>query len=337
MEYCIAIKNKQNPHLKCTRRAKPNCKYCGYHFKNPILFKESYKKLPKLEDVDALQLKLTLKENKISYDKDDSPRNLYNKLSNYFDLINKELKSIIWLQKKLKEKLTNIKKMCVNDIDFYTLEELEDIPPIYFIYINENDKIYGFDIRSLDMYFKNTNISKIINPYVNIKFTSISLKKIKDKLLYMYNNKKIKSIKEEILTDKQKFNQYVFDIFSTYDELGYIIQLDWFHNLSLFQLKRLYKEAEDIWNYRANITLEDKSKITNNGLAFEISPNIIMKIPMSKYRELQLILLNEFKRLSREGISLADRKLGALWMLTAFVEVSPTVSYSYSWLNQHNI
>lgn len=337
MAYCIAIKNKNSPHIKCPRKAKPNCQFCGYHLKNPILFKEPYKELPKLDGIDPVKVKLTLTENSIYFKYNDTPRTLYNKLSNYFDHKDSYIKSIVLIQKRFKERHLNLKNRCINDKDFYSLDDIKEIPDIYFVYINENSFFYGFDIRSMDIYLKNTHSSKVINPYTNTKFTEDSIKKIKDKLEYLYKNNKLKSLKEEILTNKQKFNQFIFEVFRIYDDLGYIIQIEWFKKLSLFQLKRLYKEAEDIWNFRANLSLETKKKIAKDGIAFEISPNIIMKYPISKYKELQLIILKEFKRMVTEGETEAERKLGGMWMLTAFVEISPIVANAYPWLNQHNI
>ena len=40
-------------------------------------------------------------------------------------------------------------------------------------------------------------------------------------------------------------------IFHRIDLLGNYTDVNWFLDLNIYQLKTLYREAEDIWNYRA--------------------------------------------------------------------------------------
>ena len=43
-------------------------------------------------------------------------------------------------------------------------------------------------------------------------------------------------------------------IYSYIEQSGYTCQIEWFTNLSIRRLKKLYKQLEDIWNYRSQLS-----------------------------------------------------------------------------------
>ena len=110
------------------------------------------------------------------------------------------------------------------------------------------------------------------------------------------------------------------DIFYRINMLDNYTDPEWFKNLNFMQLLTLYVKAEDIWNYRSNMSIESKKKIVKNGIAFNIQPHMLKNV--KNYMKLQNILLDEFMRLITEGIDRDERKLGAILILTALVEVS---------------
>ena len=62
-------------------------------------------------------------------------------------------------------------------------------------------------------------------------------------------------------------------IFQRIDILGNYTDVNWFLELNLYQLKTLYKEAEDIWKYRAqHLNAEIKRKHSPNNDAFKRKP-----------------------------------------------------------------
>ena len=91
---------------------------------------------------------------------------------------------------------------------------------------------------------------------------------------------------------------------------------------------------EDIWNYRAQLTNEQKLGIVHNGKLFTIPVLTINRMKRHKDGELRNILLTEFNRAVTEGSNEANRKLGAILILTGFAEVSQDVMDSYPWLSQ---
>ena len=82
-------------------------------------------------------------------------------------------------------------------------------------------------------------------------------------------------------------------IFHRIDILGNYTDVNWFLDLNLYQLKTLYKEAEDIWNYRAqHLTAEIKRKHIPNNDAFKLKPYKINA--MTNKLQIQNIILDEF-------------------------------------------
>ena len=258
----------------------------------------------------------------------------------------KNVNKIIKIQKTfksfLKKKINNFKKYtlddCINKEDFLTFENLCDIDKKYlFIYKDDKDgKIYGFDIRSLIEFFNGTK--KYYNPYNNNLFTKKTKKYMVDFYYHLKNN-----LKTDIYITKTKISdQYlyirdkaisVFQIMNV--ELNNYVDVNWFLNLNKFQLRKLYKNAEDIWNYRAqHLTKEIKKKHIPNLNAFKMSVHEFYKI--SNINQMRKIILNEFYKFITEGETIEECKTGAMWMLTALVEVSPEACNAMPWLLQLN-
>ena len=104
-------------------------------------------------------------------------------------------------------------------------------------------------------------------------------------------------------------------------------------NLNNYKLKKLYQAAEDIWNYRAqHLDMETKKKHIPNNDAFQMK--VVDFYRLIDRVEMQTIILNEFHKFITEGITIDERKTGAMWMLTALVEVSVDACNAMPWLLQ---
>ena len=147
----------------------------------------------------------------------------------------------------------------------------------------------------------------------------------------------LEEYKDDIeLTEEQKFNQRVLDIFQKINKLGHYSHLEWFTNLSSKKLKVWYKEAEDIFNYRAQLSNSDKKKIVPDGKAFKTRVSDVYKIPDYNKKKLQLLVLNEIENLISSGISESDKYTGSLYVLTAFTIVSTQAAIALPWLCQYD-
>ena len=226
------------------------------------------------------------------------------------------------------------RNISVNDSDFYTCDNINDIPDDYFFSYKDDDNfIYSYDIRS----FRELIYNKSLNPYTNCE--------IPDRILDLFNQRikqmailkiNIEEYKDEIeLTEEQKFNQKVLEIFQKINKLGHYSHLEWFTGLSSKRLKIWYKEAEDIFNYRAQLSELDKKKIVPNGKAFKMRVSDFYKIPDLNKKKLQLLVLNEIDLLISSGISDSDKYTGSLYVLTAFTIVSSQAAIALPWLCQY--
>ena len=221
---------------------------------------------------------------------------------------------------------------CVNIEDFYTCENICNIPDDYFFSYKENKFIYSYDIRS----FMNLLKHNCNNPYSNIPITENSILMFNLRIKQMSRfGIQIETYKDVVeLTDEQQFNLKVVDVFQKMNGLGHYTNTEWFTKLSCRRLKKWYKEAEDIFNFRVNLTEEEKKKIIPDGNSFNMRVMDVYNIHDTFKRKIQYIILNEIDRFISLGESHNDRYTGSLYMLTAFTMVSSEVANALPWLCQ---
>lgn len=209
-----------------------------------------------------------------------------------------------------------------NPEDFATLESIYDIPPQYYIQYKEGDFIYGFDYRSLNSLFENSN-GKVQNPFSLQDFDMDQLNPVLLKICRSLEKKNMKQVYDTPeLNEEQKFTQLLVKVFQTFDLLGQYTDTAWFSSLDLNQLKALYKSAENMFNYRAELPPQMKKKIVKTGVAFNKLLSDLPYLQEKHKRFLQEEILNEFYRFATEGIDDETKKLGTNLMLTSLVEVS---------------
>ena len=62
-------------------------------------------------------------------------------------------------------------------------------------------------------------------------------------------NKKSLELTKPHLTEEQKIRQYAIDVFHKFDSLDNYTDFRWFLNLTIHDLRNLWRKAEDVWNY----------------------------------------------------------------------------------------
>lgn len=213
---------------------------------------------------------------------------------------------------------------CINKVDFYTQELLEHIPSPYFIaLIDDSGKRYGFDLRSLNTMFK--TCKDRVNPFTITPFTPAMCFKANKTIAWCVRNKYSLKLEEDPMTEDQKFKSYALTVFQKINLLGNYADEDWILNLNHEGLRKLYISAEDVWNYRTQMPHTEKCKIVLDGAGFkEVSR--VKNMPPAEKRELTTMILTEFDRFVSEGINEECKKLGAMLMLTALTEVSPSAA-----------
>jgi len=136
------------------------------------------------------------------------------------------------------------------------------------------------------------------------------------------------------LNDEQKFQQFVVRVFQKMDMLGQYTDVNWLINMELINLKKFYRSANDMFEYRAQLSEEVKRMITVDGRMFR---NLIDSVHL--YREkhkrtLQSEILKEMERIIDEGQDKEYKTLGVNLLLTVFTEYSPEAAIALPHLVQ---
>jgi hypothetical protein len=208
--------------------------------------------------------------------------------------------------------------ICNNEEDFYTYDSKYDIESkFYFSYKDLHGKSWCFDIRSLKRLI-DMNYS---NPYT-MEDIPLSIKiKVDQYLDYLKKHNIDVRFNNTVITDRNILvKQKLVDLFSQIEYSGYSCDINWILDLTINKIKKLYKELEDIWNYRAGLSTNIKKRIAPpDGRMFVM--------PVSDYYncntllELQEILLHELSKVLRSTNN-SDMNLGFMYIIIGLSLVS---------------
>jgi hypothetical protein len=210
------------------------------------------------------------------------------------------------------------RKKCVNECDFFTCDSSFETPSQFFFKTSNN---YFFDIRSLHKLYTQTH--KHTNPYTLQQLTNIENTKYRRHICYILKSKYNIYYNEIKFSPNIEYNNKLVSVFQKFDLLDHYTDTKWFESLSLDNLKKLYLEAEDIWNYRTQMNLYHKKQIVPEGIAFQYHYYIIRGFNESDKYKLKNIILDEFDKFVSYSHNINNKKLGAMLMMTALVSVSP--------------
>jgi hypothetical protein len=232
------------------------------------------------------------------------------------------------------------RKICTNDTDFYTMDEMDEISATQFYsYKDEDDFIYGFNIISLyNLIIKEGNGVK--NPYNRNEITN----KVKQAVTSVILLSKILKqpieieIKNEIVDPKKRMELKILDLFQTINSYGNYANSEWFSDLTRQSHIRFARELVDIWNYRAQLSHEKKNEICPpHGTPFLGTPyftNIASPIHLNNLSIETLIKYNVqiIENLVKSAIDIDNKMLGSFYVLSALTLVSQQARDAMPWL-----
>lgn len=225
--------------------------------------------------------------------------------------------------------------LCINDSDFFTLEECKNITYENFFSIKEDNFIYGFDIISIYNLFIKKSI-RAVNPYTNKPLSSDIFENLKKiiKLNKVFNIKLELSINnEECLVSKQQLEMRVLSLFQIMDSLDNYTQINWLLDLDKRLLLRFIRELYDIWNYRANLSQNVKREICPP-LGNPFRSININQLPNLSYNNLFKNILNILEPMVKNGINRDSQILGTYYVLSALTLVNNSAAEAMPWLYQ---
>ena len=219
------------------------------------------------------------------------------------------------------------RNLCTNDSDFYSLEPLQDIPLNNFFSFKDPDGfIYGFELSSIYNLFKENGYFDVENPY-NRKIMDNS---IFMQICHIVSLSKIIKIKINLHIEKyvpdvsieKALELKALELFQFINRLGNYSTHEWFLSLSNIKLIRFLKELEDIWDYRASITHENKIRIcAPHGNPF-FGINILNLRFIESRIKLKIIVLNIMENFVYCGEDDSYKNIGAIFVLGALTIVN---------------
>lgn len=234
------------------------------------------------------------------------------------------------------------RELCTNNTDFITMEELSNLNlNQFFSYKDDDGFIYGFDLCSIyNLIYKNLVSKKNFgnNPYNRNKIPQevfVNLKNIVylSKVLKININLEIEDDTKNISNEKS-IELRTLSLFQTIDSLGNYSNPSWFLSLNRIQIVKFMRELIDIWNYRAQLSMEVKKNICPPlGDPFRNlnMPLILMEENIDKIRK---IIIEILEKLVNSGVDRDSQSLGAYYVLGALTLVNSNAATSLPWLYQ---
>ena len=273
---------------------------------------------------------------------------------------------------RLRGKALHTRDLCVNDVDFCTMEPIREIKDDYFYSFTDKQNItYGFDITSLVEMFKRNNK---LNPYtrepwstshMNIiitlynlcfilceGFSKMNIPYTKDKTTTINNRHRRQSIRLDYnpvtrpITREEDLIRYtnianirnhsidnrINELFIEIDLLGNYTNREWFDNLELRDYIRLYRKLYEIWYYRGELTRDVQNDICPFYSPFD---GIFTRPLLHNEIQLQQIktaCLIVIENMVYSGITEDYRRIGTLHALSALTSVSNGARMGLPWL-----
>ena len=230
------------------------------------------------------------------------------------------------------------RNLCTNETDFLTGDELTIIPfEQFFSFKDDDDFIYGFDIISLHNLIIKSG-KNIKNPYNrnSISISVITNMKILirlSKILKIKINTEIQDISHDI-TSKKTLDFRILDLFQNIDSLGNYSSPQWFIDLNRLRLIKFMRDLSDIWDYRAQLTIETKKLVCPPyGTPFRnINGNTLNND--QNLDNMRNNILDVLEKMVNSGVDSDSRSLGAYYVLAALTLVNENAANALPWLFQ---
>lgn len=220
------------------------------------------------------------------------------------------------------------REMCVNKTDFYSMDDIIDIPTSeFYSYTDTNKFTYGFHIDSIwELVKKKKN--RIMNPYNRDIFNE----NVRDRVTFLHRIKK-----QNIKIDKNKPSIQILvkskciDLLSKIDMFGYQTNINWLYNQSPVNLRYFYRRLSHHWNFKIGHELK-VSILPNGDLVNENYTSLTRTTNNNKYKLLDKILVI-LDALVSSSQNLDDRNSAAIIILYAMADVSNEVKQSNPWID----
>ncbi len=233
--------------------------------------------------------------------------------------------------------------LATNKQELLSFDELSSIPHVYrWSYYDYTGHCWLFDIRSLYRLQQQNPVIPLKNPYTQQPICKMALQSVHNRLqwltLHHYPLIQVKDVSDP----QAAWTMSVVEVFVTIDSLGYNTSVDWFLSLNEHQHYEFRRALGTIWNQlskqqhkailerNTNLALYDgpapTTMLLRPGGRKWSSPNNSPKLLAQKEN------LAAIKTLITSAKGRGDRSTGALYVLTALVQVCREAAEAYPWL-----
>ena len=232
------------------------------------------------------------------------------------------------------------RKICTNDADFFTMDDMIEIPATQFYSYRDDDNfVYGFDIVSLYNLIKKEGLYAK-NPYNRNEFDN----KVKENVMNMIRISKLLKIpvdieiKNEIMDPAKRMELKILELFQTMNSYGNYANAEWFGELPRNLHIRFARELVDIWSYRALLTVAKKQEICPpHGNPFLGTPyyvNVASNNALNNISNETLVKYNVqiIENLVKSAVDIDNKMLGTFYVLSALTLVSQQARDAMPWL-----
>lgn len=338
-----------------------------YYPNSRIIASLEYYKLIKQQDVSKFMLVINNINLLVS---------LFETLLNVNVNLNKIIKLQKWIRKslhKFKSKLygpaLTCRKLCVNDSDFVSLDDLNDIAESEFVsFKDDTGFIYGFHINSIselifksdENYYENFqkhsgnlcykqciktlfnhyNKIKIFNPYTRFTIDN----ELKQNVIRLYARNKYNINQYNVLQNnvtlqngqsiidiKIVIRNKCFSIFQKIDMLGFFTDTSWLLDEHIKNIKIFYKKIASLWNFEFGLNNTARFKIAKQHNLFQ-NLHEIMIYKGDKYTLLDKIL-DTLNILVSNGESDGDKNTGCILVLYGLAFINYRCVLANPWLS----
>jgi hypothetical protein len=241
------------------------------------------------------------------------------------------------------------RNLCMNDTDFYTMDELNLLSFHEFVSYEDNDSfIYGFNIMSMyNLIYKSKQRNIIKNPYNRNMIPNEIIQDFKSLFrliriinigvsLELPNNENNENNERKEENTEIYIRNKALNVFNFMDELGNYTDHTWFVSLSKEQLKRFVIELNNIWNVRIGISRQTKIDICPPyGNPFNPIINILRNYEtfnVLTLNKIRIYVLEMLERMLYNGINNDSKKLASIYILGALTIINRDAANAMPWL-----
>jgi len=287
---------------------------------------------------------------KVSGNKPELIKRLYNnmRLSYYAIKVQSLFRSFL-VRQLFKMKNMHLYKEATNDIDFLTLEPIKNLNLSQIVCLKSGEKnhVYCFDICSLYNLFKEQfqyakknrkNIKKymscILNPFNRQPFPSDIHRQINiivkiTKICKMDINVVINN--DDYTETLKKTNEFkAIELFQKIDTFGFITDSKWIMELNIYELSKFIKELIDVWDYRAQLTVQTRNNIypSDLGYPFRVSRSLFNR----NIDSIRHVIIKNINKFINAGVDRNAQSLSVFYVLGALTIVSKSAAENLPWL-----